>query len=146
MTYIFHLLTSLVLLITLSSASCTQDADIKSIQLTERTRGTYRSITLTPEYTLVVVNEDSSKTTTSAQTWQALTKQILALPVDKLPQFNSGGTKHQVDAALQSQLVVETAGDTLSSPSFDHNRPPTELAELHKALYALVPAGMKDRF
>ncbi|WP_247231413.1 hypothetical protein [Telluribacter sp. SYSU D00476] len=141
-----HLLISLVLMTGLSPVACTQETDVRSIQLTERTRGTYRSIHVTPAHTVVVVNEDTSRTTTPTQTWQALTKQVQGLPVKKLAEFSSGGTRHQVDAALQSQLVVETAGGTFSSPSFDHNRPPSELTGLQKALYALVPAGMKDRF
>ncbi|HEV7350699.1 hypothetical protein [Telluribacter sp.] len=142
----FHLLLSLIVLAGFPPTSCAPQSDIKSLLLTESTRGLQRSISVSPARTLVVINEDSSQTSTSPATWEALVKRVLAVPPDKVPQLRSGGTRHQVDAALQSQLTVETSAGTFSSPSFDHNRPPAELTDLHQALYKLIPEGMKDRF
>jgi hypothetical protein len=146
MQQFLQVLLGIVCLAAFSPAACQRPTDIKRILLTESTRGVQRSIEVTREYTTVVVNDDSSRTATRPDTWEALLKLATDIPPAKVPGLRSGGTRHQTDAALQSQLVIETATDTYGSPSFDHTQPPQELTRLQQALYGLVPSGWKERF
>ncbi len=150
MRFSLLLLSYLVLLISAEPACQNQPGDdsnmVKSILLTEFTRGTNRSIEVTPTQTTVRVNDAEEIAPTPAETWQALTRQVLNLPLLELAKIPILSKKHQVDAALHATLTVVAKDTTYTSDTFDHNAPPKKLQTLVDSLYRQIPTSLKDRF
>ena len=119
---------------------------IESITLTEFTRGTNRRIEVSPTQTTVRVNDTEETAPTPAETWQALTRQVLNLPLPAMAKIPILSKKHQVDAALHATLTVVASDSTYTSDTFDHNAPPEQLRALVDSLYRRIPASLKDRF
>lgn len=144
------LLTYFVLLIS-PELACQQkpkddSGSIKNILLNEFTRGTNRSIEVTPTHTMVRVNDTEETAPTPAETWQSLAKQVADLPAANLPKIAVLSKKHQVDAALHATLTVQASDSTYTSETFDHNAPPEQLRVLVDSLYRQIPATLRERF
>jgi hypothetical protein len=119
---------------------------LKSILLNEFTRGTDRSIRVTPTQTTVRINDTEETDPTPAETWQSLTQQVAGLPVADLSKIPVLSKKHQVDAALHATLTIAAGDSTYTSDTFDHNAPPEQLRTLVDSLYRRVPASLRERF
>ena len=142
------LLTYLFVLIS-SEPACQQKQSsdsIESILLTEFTRGTQRSIEVTPTQTTVRINDTEETAPTPAKTWQSLTQQIGDLPLASLPKIPILSKKHQVDAALHATLTIVASDSTYTSDTFDHNAPPVQLQPIVDSLYHQIPASLRERF
>lgn len=126
--------------------SATDSTTVESILLTEFTRGTNRSIEVTPTHTTVRVNDTEESAPTPAETWHSLAQQVADLPVASLPKIPILSKKHQVDAALHATLTVVADDSTYTSDTFDHNAPPEQLRALVDSLYHQIPASLRERF
>ncbi|MPR33093.1 hypothetical protein [Salmonirosea aquatica] len=142
--------TYLILLISPEPACRPKSMDdsgtIENIRLTEFTRGTNRSIEVTPTQTTVRINDAQETTPTPSKSWQDLTQQLQNLPVSSLAEIPILSKKHQVDAALHATLTVVTSDTTYTSDTFDHNAPPELLRSIVDSLYRRIPATLQDRF
>ena len=150
MRFSFLLLTYFVLLIS-PELACQQkpkedSGSIKNILLTEFTRGTNRSIEVTPTQTTVRVNDTEETAPTPTETWRSLAQQVADLPVASLPKISILSKKHQVDAALHATLTVVASDSTYTSDTFDHNAPPEQLRALVDSLYRQIPTTLRERF
>lgn len=145
------LLFTYILLMISSELACQQkpkedSGSIKNILLTEFTRGTNRSIEVTPTQTTVRVNDTQETAPTPDETWQSLAQQVADLPVAGLPKIAVLSKKHQVDAALHATLTIVASDSTYVSDTFDHNAPPEQLRALVDSLYRQIPAALRERF
>ncbi len=129
------------------TASCVSSAEeVRSILLTEFTRGTNRSIEATPTTLTVVVNGKTTSSAMKPESWKTLLHQASQLPLSDLESVPILSKKHQVDAALHATLKFDTGKDTFTSPTFDHNAPPDAFKPLVNTLYQQVPSAMKASF
>lgn len=148
MRFSLLLLTYLLVLISPEPA-CQQKDDsgkVTSILLTEFTRGTQRSIEVTPTQTTVRINDTEETAPTPAEAWQSLTRQLAELPLPTLAEIPILSKKHQVDAALHATLTVVAHDSTYTSDTFDHNAPPAQLQPIVDSLYRQIPASLRERF
>lgn len=129
------------------TTSCENSTDeIKSILLTESTRGTFRSIEATSKEITVVVNGKKNTAAIKPAVWKTLLSQAKELPLHQLESVPILSKRHQVDAALHATLRFVTAEETFTTSTFDHNAPPDAFKSLIQSLYQLVPNGMKENF
>lgn len=115
-------------------ATLSQKTMVEKILLEEKTRGTQRSITLTPKEKIVVVNSVVTKTKVSESEWKTAQDASQKLNLSDISGLQAPTSKRYSDGALIAILHITAAGKTYSSADFDSGNPPAELAELYQAL------------
>ncbi|KQT15326.1 hypothetical protein ASG31_15475 [Chryseobacterium sp. Leaf404] len=114
---------------------------LSRISLSERTRGTNRLFTITPNKTETDINGNISSKTVTAEEWKAISGEINKINLDEISSYKSPTTKRYSDAALASVMVIEKDGKTYTSEEFDAGNPPQELKNLYQSFQ--TAAGIK---
>ncbi|RST29259.1 hypothetical protein EIZ46_00915 [Chryseobacterium lacus] len=114
------------------------------IELSERTRGHSRSISVTPEMTKITVNRQENNSRQDKELWDKITAETQKIDVENIASFPAPSEKRRVDAALASWIVITTKNETYSSVSFDSGNPPLELKALYKILSAQFSSNEKE--
>ena len=117
---------------------------IVKIELSERTRGYSRSISVTPEMTKRTVNRQENNSRQDKELWDKITAETQKIDVENIASFPAPSEKRRVDAALASWIVITTKNETYSSVSFDSGNPPLELKALYKILSAQFSSNEKE--
>lgn len=123
-----------------------EPSKILSIQLSESTRGTFRTIVVTSKKRTISINSEQQVLPTKPNDWKMLLTEAGKLSIQELDQIEVVSKRHQVDAALHATLTLETTEGTFTTPTFDHNAPPEELIAVITCLYGQIPPKMRDRF
>lgn len=117
-----------------SKSKVTKDASlgkVEKIELSEKTRGTNRLITFTPNSLSVDLNGNIQSSTFSSNDWKAINTEIELLDLSRISAYKAPTTDRFTDAALASIIKIYADGDIYESTTFDSGKPPTELESLY---------------
>lgn len=129
----------LFFLSTLAACSSTPMSEpIQSVELSQRTRGYQKVITVTEQQTQVSINDKVYSRKTQPQQWKKILEEFQQIKLVDLPSLKTSTKGSQVDAAYITQLTVKTDKQTYQSNTFDHDTPPHALAAVIKTLNASV--------
>lgn len=107
---------------------------IEKFEITERTRGTNRIITFTPDSKIISTNGNITTTPLSSDEWKNITESAHSIELSKIASFSSPTTDRYSDKALASTMTIFTNGKEYTSSVFDAGKPPKELETLYKKL------------
>lgn len=107
---------------------------VQRISLSERTRGTNRSFTISPAKVETNMNGTLTSKSLPADSWKMISDKIEQINLDEIKSYNSPTTKRYSDAALASVITIEKDGKTYSSSEFDSGNPPQQLRDLYMSI------------
>lgn len=113
---------------------------LMTISYTAQTRGTYKSITVSQQQ--VTVNNSRAKNPKmtfpcSKDDWNEITRLLSNIDTSKLKDLKVPSTKSHYDGALGATLKLIVEGKEMSSPTFDHGNPPSEVVQLVNKLLSM---------
>jgi len=146
-------LTAVIVVITsCSSAKNTSSALQKEsegllFEYTAITRGSYKSVVVTPTQITTAKNRDKQDSVTkklTADEWKAVYDYYKAIKdVNTIRDLEAPSKKHQYDGALAATLTINVADQVYNSSTFDHGNPPAEIKPLVDKIIALSDLDKK---
>lgn len=144
-TFIFSVLFLTTFIVSCESTKSTQNVSqnmIEKIRLEKVTMGSNSSLEITKDE---ITNEstirggagDASKGTTQTKDWNKINNLVSKLDLTKIDQWEGPTQARFYDGAKATVIVIESAGQTYNSQSFDEGEPPAELKELYNYLESL---------
>ena len=121
------------------SSKIVQDS-IMTISYTAQTRGTYKNVTVSQQQ--VTINNSRAKNPKitfpcSKDDWNEITRLLSNIDTSKLKDLKVPSTKSHYDGALGATLKLTVEGREMTSPTFDHGNPPTEVKRLINKLLSI---------
>lgn len=135
-----------ILLALLMAISTAPAERVLSVELTLQTRGTRKSVTITPAQTVVQINEAQRQERTTPARWRAVVQSLSNVPLNRIATLEVLADKQAVDAAFAATLRVKTDRQTYESTTFDYPNAPELLKPLLKAIRAGVPKADQSQF
>lgn len=129
-----------MILILLFSSNCSSQTktteNIEKIELSERTRGHQRFITITSNLQDIAINDKTSKEKTDPKIWKKINKTSKSLNLNNISKLVAPANKRFHDAAMMSQITITAKGKKYVSIPFDSGNPPKELKEIYQILFS----------
>lgn len=107
---------------------------IEKIELEEMTRGTRKSLVITPTSKNISVNDAARKGSHSSAEWTNIVRAAESIDLAKISSYEAPTTDRFHDGALAATVKIHKNGKVYTSQTFDSGRPPKELASLYKLL------------
>ena len=111
-----------------------------TISYTAQTRGTFQNVTVSQQQ--VTVNNSRGKNPKvtypcSKEDWNEITRLLSNIDTSKLKDLKAPSAKSHYDGALAATLKLTMEGKEMTSPTFDHGNPPSEVAQLVNKLLSM---------
>ena len=144
MRYII-IMTSMILFIISSCKSKTIFSEksvskAEKISLSERTRGTNRTFTLSNGKLESSINGSIDNQEISQNDWSKTTDFADKIKLEEISKLEAPSTKRYSDAALASHITITKNGTDYQSSTFDSGNPPAELKNLYNEILRIVKA------
>lgn len=106
---------------------------LEKIELNELTRGSTRTVVITPTAKKIDRNGNVTTVKTTAAEWEKMVKLASAVDLKSIGSHKSPTTQRFYDGAMAATLKVTSGGITYESQGFDSGIPPKAFSELYFA-------------
>ena len=118
--------------------------DVKQIEFSTSTRGSYKQIIFTPKEMLISEEsrmsskgEERKKSKLKSAEWKKLCSTLKNVPIAGVPELESPTMKRSFDGARTSTITITTKDGKAFAHSFDNEDPHEQLKKLMDAIASL---------